>query len=391
MVYEVIVVQASAWKDIMRIGIDARMYRREIAGIGRYSQNLIRNILQLDHDNQYVFFMMQKDADEFKETPESHQDNVKVVITDIGYYSLAEQIKLPGIIRHEKVDLMLFLNFNHPIFYKEKFVTVIHDLTLIKFPTAAKRTNLLKRWAFNYVMRSACQNASKIIAISNHTKQDIEEIFKIDSAKIAVIYEAADDKTILECDSKKVEGIKKKYDIDSPVVLSVGQFRPHKNLPGLVEAFTELRQDIDSKLVLVGKPDPAHRHLIDVVDKSPVKNDIIMPGFVSDEELACWYEIADVFVFPSLYEGFGLPGLEAMQAGLPVVASNNSVLPEIYKSAAIYFDPFKTEEISAKIKEVLESNDLRADLIRKGRVVAQGFTWRKTATQTLDVIKEILS
>lgn len=373
----------------MRIGVDARMYRSEIAGIGRYSQNLIKNLLKLDQDNQYVFFMTQKDADEFKATSESKNPNVEIVIAEIKHYSIAEQTKLSGIIKKEKPDLMLFLHFNHPVNYKGKFISVIHDLTLIKFPDTAKRTNALKRMAFSYVMKKACKNATKIIAISENTKRDIEEIFHIDSGKIEVIYEAGDDKTILECTQENVSRIEKKYDITSPVILYVGQFRPHKNIPSLVDAFALVRKEMPCKLVLVGKIDSSHQRVFDSIDRSGYKNDIIMPGFVTDEELACWYKIASVFVFPSLYEGFGLPGLEAMQAGTPVVAANNSVLPEVYKDGAIYFDPFQTEEISAKIKAVLSSETLKCDLIRKGKIVAQGFTWQKTAEKTLKVIKQI--
>ncbi|AKM82165.1 TPA: glycosyltransferase family 1 protein [Candidatus Berkelbacteria bacterium] len=373
----------------MKIGIDARMYRSEVAGIGRYSQNLIKNLLQLDSKNEYIFFMTQKDADEFLLTNESKNSNVEVVITEIEHYSLAEQLKLPKIFEAEKPDLMLFLNFNHPVNYKKKFITVIHDLTLIKFPDTAKRTNAIKKMAFNYVIKSACQNAAKIIAISENTKRDIVDIFHIDPANVEVIYEAADDKSVLECRQENVEELKKKYKINEQVVLYVGQYRPHKNLPTLVDAFAKVKSQIPSKLVLVGKVDPEHHRLFESIDKSGVKNDILLTGFVTDEDLSCWYKLATVFVFPSLYEGFGLPGLEAMQAGTPVVAANNSVLPEIYKDAALYFDPFKTEEISDKIKKVLEDETLRADLIRKGKVVAQGFTWQKTAEKTLKIIKQV--
>jgi len=372
----------------MRIGIDARMYRSGVAGIGRYSQNLISNLLKIDSDDQFVFFMTDEDYREFKHL-KMQNSNVKVKITNIPHYSLAEQTKLPKIIEKEKLDLMHFLNFNYPVNYKGKFIVTIHDLTLIKFPDTAKRTNILKRSAFNFVMKKACQNATKVIAISNNTKRDIEDIFHIDSNKVKVIYESADDNTLFKCDQKYVDSMKKKYNIDSPVILYVGQFRPHKNLPGLVKAFSKIRDEIPCKLVLVGKPDLAHKRLQESIDKTGKKDDIVMPGFVSDEELACWYKLATVFVFPSLYEGFGLPGLEAMQSGTPVVAANNSVLPEIYEKAAIYFDPFETQDIADKIKSVLLNDKLHSDLVQKGKERVKQFSWEKMAKETLDLYRQI--
>ena len=373
---------------MMKIGIDARMYRSGVAGIGRYSQNLISNLLKIDSDDQLVLFMTDEDYKEFKqlklETP-----NVKVVITNIPHYSLAEQTQLPKIIKKEKVDLMHFLNFNYPVNYKGKFIVTIHDLTLIKFPDTAKKTNTLKRSAFNFVMKKACQNAVKVIAISNNTKRDIEDIFHIDANKIQVIYESADDKIFVDVKDSDIDKLKKQYNIDSPVILYVGQYRPHKNLPGLVEAFGKIRNEMPCKLVLVGKPDLAHKRLKESIDKTGKKDHIVMPGFVSDNELALWYKLATVFAFPSLYEGFGLPGLEAMQAGTPVVAADNSVLPEIYSEAAIYFDPFETQDIADKIKEVLVNDKLRADLIQKGRVRVKHFSWKKMAEETLDLYHQI--
>jgi len=382
----------------MRIGIDARMYRSGVAGIGRYSQNLIKNLLELDQENEYVLFMTDADKKEFenseiKNSVKIENLKLKIVTTNIAHYSLAEQIKLPKILAKEKLDLMHFLNFNYPVCYKGKFIPVIHDLTLIKFPSTAKKTNLIKKWAFSYVLKKACQNSVKVIAISEHTKRDIVETFKIDSRKIKVIYEASDDKNLLKCDLENVDRLKKKYKIDTPAILYVGQFRPHKNLPSLVDAFSLIHQKMPCKLVLLGKPDPDHKRLqasIDAaVDKAVPKDDIIMPGFVSDEELACWYKIATVFVFPSLYEGFGLPGLEAMQMETPVVAANNSVLPEIYQDAAIYFDPFETADIADKIKMVLASQKLQAGLIQKGKERVKHFSWRKMAEETLDLYRQI--
>lgn len=378
----------------MKIGIDCRMYRKEVAGIGRYSQNLVKNLLELDKENEYVLFMTENDANEYQKSKIKSQNNkVKIKIVNIEHYSIAEQTKFAKIIEAEKLDLMHFLNFNYPVNYRGKFIVTIHDLTLYFYPETAKETGFIKKRAFYYVMKKACQNSEIIIAVSESTKNDIIKTYKTDKSKIIVIHEAADDKQLmaysLSLMAKITKEIKTRYAIgDKPVLLSVGQFRPHKNLPGLVKAFDVLKSEIDAKLVILGKPDDKHRIFYQAVKASKFKNDIILPGFVSNEELACFYKTATVFVFPSFYEGFGLPGLEAMQAGLPVVASNKASLPEIYGKAAIYFDPLKIEDIADKMKLVLEDKKLRAKMITEGKVVAQSYSWQKTARETLEVYHE---
>ena len=376
----------------LRIGIDGRMYRSEVAGISRYSQNLVKNLLAIDEKNQYILFMTPDDRKEFQKLSikNSELNNLKIVIVNIPHYSIAEQTKFAKIIDKENLDLMHFLNFNYPVNYKGKFITTIHDLTLIFFPETAKKTNLMKKLAFRYVMKKSCQNAIKIITDSENTKQDIIKYLKISNTKIVVTYLAADDKMFSRRSKTIVNHLKQKYQIEISLIITVGQFRPHKNLPGLLQAFSILREKIDCKLVIVGTPDHTYEQFWQILKKSKYKKDIIITGFVSDEELAGWYQLATVYVFPSFYEGFGLPGLEAMQAGLPVIASKASSLPEIYNDAAIYFNPLKTEEMAAKIKMVIEDKNLRAKLIAKGRAIAQFYSWRKTALETLKTYKEVI-
>lgn len=364
----------------MKIGIDARMYRSGVAGIGRYSQNLIKNLLEIDKENQYILFMTSADAEEFKKKKIENR-NYQIRIADIDHFSLGEQIRLPKILKNENLDLMHFLNFNHPVRYRGKFIVTVHDLTLYHYPQTARDTNLWKQIAFKYVMKKACTNAEKIIAVSEHTKKDIIEHFKLPDEKIKVIYEAADDKTFSEVNQKDIVVLKAKYNIHEPVILYVGQFRYHKNIKRLIEAFEIIKQNTTVKLVLLGKAEG--------IDKFPKSSDIVMPGFVDDKELAIWYKLASVFVFPSFYEGFGLPGLEAMKAGLPVVASNQGSLPEIYKNAALYFDPYDTKDIADKIKVVVENQKMRQELIQKGQTVSSQYSWRKTAEETLEVYKKI--
>lgn len=387
----------------MRIGIDARLYRSSVAGIGRYSQNLIKNLLEIDSGNEYVLFMTAEDAKEFNQFkiqnshsslsrgvhPSESKTKFKIVTTNITHYSIEEQTKLPKIIEEEKVDLMHFLNFNFPLMYRGKFIVTIHDLTLLFYPGRSKKSAIYKI-AYKYILKKACQNSQKIIAVSKSTKNDIVKVFGTKPEKIETIYEAADDKIFAKPSNESLQKIKMRYGLgQEPVFLYVGQWRPHKNLVGLVRAFDILRRDLPAKLAIVGKIDAAYPEVISAIDKAEYSGDIITTGFVGEEELSAWYSLAGALVFPSFYEGFGLPGLEAMQAKTPVIASDRTSLPEIYKNAAIYFDPFNFSEIAAKMKEIITDSSLRERLIKNGIEVAQKYSWAKTAQETLEIYKQI--
>jgi len=385
------------------------MYRSSVAGIGRYSQNLIKNLLEIDHDDEFVLFMTPEDKREFDQLKIENSLKIgncklKIVVVDIPHYSIAEQVKLPQIIARENCDLVHFLNFNHPIRYQGKFIVTIHDLTLFFYPETARETNLLKRFAFKKIMLHALKKSKMIIAVSQNTKKDIIKYFKTDPGKIVVIPEAADDKSFVLPSKELIQNLQSSYHISNfPIILYVGQWRPHKNIAGLIEAFGKLRKEIKAKLVIIGKPDPKHKSVQETIDKLDLKSDIvtlghtsdiaeesvIMPGFVSNDELAAWYNLATIFVFPSFYEGFGLPGLEAMAAGTPVVASKTSSLPEVYQDAALYFNPSNSSEIADKIKIVLRDQKIRDQLIKKGKKQAKKYSWKKTTEETLKVYKEI--
>ena len=379
----------------MRIGIDARMYRKSSAGIGRYIQNLIKNLFKIDKDNQYVLFMTAEDREEFekleiKNSLQIANCKLKIVTVDIPHYSLSEQTKLGPIIAREKLDLMHFTNFNHPIRYKGQFVTTIHDLTLFFFPETARRTNLIKRFGYRMVMKAACENSTKIIAVSESTKKDIIKTFHLPPEKIQVIYEAADDKIFKKPSLQDIDKLRKKYRLLPKVILTVGQWRSHKNLIGLVKAYELIRRKMGANLIILGQEDPEYLELKAAIDNSPYKRDIIRPGFVSDEELSAWYHLASVFVFPSFYEGFGLPGLEAMQVGAPVAASRAGSLPEIFEDAAYYFNPHSPQEMAQEILKILINDKIKAEQVARGFQIAKKYSWRKTAEETLKLYKQII-
>ena len=273
--------------------------------------------------------------------------------------------------------------------FKGKYIVTVHDLTLFFYP-GRSRNDLIHKWAYKYIFGSACKKAQEIIAVSEATKSDIVKTFKTPAQKIKVVYEAADDKIFTAPPADLISKIKAQYKIDdTPVLLYVGQWRPHKNLIGLIKAFELLRAKMPAKLAIVGKPDPAFPDVKEIIDKSKFLRDIMVTGFTSDEELSAWYKIASVFVFPSFYEGFGLPGLEAMEAGLPVLASNKTSLPEIYQKAALYFNPDYPKDIQEKIEQVIDDPRLRENLISEGSKLVKKYSWQKTAQETLAVYKQI--
>lgn len=396
-------------KKIKRIGIDARFYGPVGKGLGRYTQEIIDNVIKIDEVNEYVIFLSEENFDEFS----SENKKVKKVLTPIKWYTAAEQIMFPYYILRERLDLMHFPHFNVPILTPVKFVVTIHDLILTKFPTARATTlgpltYKIKNWGYKIVIWLAVKRAKAIIAVSNFTKNDVIKRFKIDGKKVIVTYEgvanlAKGRDTIF---TKKIDDKKTLlgYNIDKPFLLYVGNAYPHKNLEGLIRVYNKIRQsktnDItDIRLVLVGKEDYFYKrvenyaHKLGLWNKNQVENSsspIVFPGYVPDTELETLYKKALVYVFPSFYEGFGLPPLEAMAKGAAVVSSNKSSLPEILGEAAIYFNPENENEMQKQIERVINNEELRQDLIKKGYGQVKKYSWWECARETCEVYNKVL-
>jgi len=380
---------------IMRIGIDARFLGPKGKGLGRYTQKLIENLEKIDSQNQYVIFLRKENWDEYE--PKSLR--FKKVLADYRWYSLAEQIAMPSKIYREKVDLMHFPHFNVPVFYFGPFVVTIHDLILRRFPTRRASTlnppiYLLKNFAYRLVIWLAIKRAKKIIAVSNYTKDDILRFFKVKPEKIEVIYEGTTQlawRNSFVANSKILE----KYKIGKPYLLYVGNAYPHKNLERLIEAFKILIRTYQKnlQLVLVGEEDYFYRRLkklVSIVFESPrEKQEIIFTDFVSDEELTDLYQNAALYVFSSLCEGFGLPPLEAMAHGIPVVSSCATCLPEVLGDAAVYFDAGSAQDIAEKINNVLGDKSLTEKLIAAGYEQIKKYSWRKMAEEMLETYRGI--
>ncbi|MFC1749387.1 glycosyltransferase family 4 protein [Pseudomonadota bacterium] len=376
----------------MKIGIDCRMYSTNFTGIGRYVFELTQNLFKLDPKNQYVLFFNEPEYSIFQPPIEK----VKKVLANAPYYSLAEQTKFLKTLNKEKLDLMHFTHFNAPIFYNRKSIITIHDLTLSFFP-GKKKKSLIHRIGYNLTLNAGVKKAKKVIAVSNNTKKDLHEITHIPEEKIEVIYEGVnEDFKILssEDDIKLMQEVKEKFALDKPFLLYTGVWRSHKNLQNLIRAFKILKEKhgFDGHLVITGRKDPLYQpDLLKVADELQVTKDIIFTDLVNEDELIALYNAAAAYVFPSLYEGFGLPPLEAMKCGTPVVTSNVSCIPEVCGDNAIFFDPHSPEDIAEKVYKVVSQPSLQEEMIKKGLKHVKQFSWTSMAEKTLELYNEALN
>ena len=371
----------------MRIGIDARIYGPGFTGIGRYVHELISNLLEIDDENEYVLFMNSPEYEDF--TPPNKR--VTKVLANARHYSFSEQFTFWLMLRKQKIDLVHFTHFNAPILYTRPSIVTIHDLTLHFYP-GKKMTSLYRRLAYQLAIKSVTRHASRVIAVSENTKKDLIELTKVPSGKIEVIYEGVNPEFKEVTRRSVLSDIKKKYGIVKPFILYTGVWRSHKNLVNLIKAFSYLKKDekFDGQLVITGKEDPLYVEVRSTIQNLGLEGDIVFTDMVPEADLPALYSAATVYVFPSLYEGFGLPPLEAMACGTPVAASKAACIPEICgEGNAVFFDPYDPTDISDSVMKIWVNESLQQELIAKGRERVKEFSWRKMAKEVLKMYHEV--
>lgn len=368
----------------MRIGIDARMYGPKQGGIGRYIEQLIKHLEKSDSLDEFVIFLRKENWDEYAPS----KPNFKKVLADIPWYGWHEQILFPGLIKKEKIDLMHFPHWNIPLFYNYPFVVTIHDLLLLHFPTSKASTlgpvsYFFKNLAYKIILRHAAHTAKKIITVSEFSKQDIVKTLNVPGEKIFVIHLAP----FSPASDTKYQLLNTKYHITRPYVLYVGNAYPHKNLEGLLRAWKIFNEKYGNnyQLVLAGREDYFYKKL----KNSLVASGAIFTGFVPDADLPAFYKNASLYVFPSLYEGFGLPPLEALSYGIPVASSDRASLKEILQDAAIYFDPGNEEEMAGALQKGLKDENLRQNIIKNSLNLLKQYSWKTVAASTLAAYKSV--
>lgn len=361
----------------MKIVIDAR---ESGTTSGRYVDKLIEYLYLLKPKHS-VYLLTQPNRIDFmrKIAP-----RFKIVECSYKEFTFAEQIGLLKQIYSLKPDLVHFPMVQQPILYFGKVVTTMQDLTTLRFRNPSKNWLIFtfKRWVYKWVNRIAARKSKALITPTEFVKDDVAKFTRTNSRKITVTLEAAD--KITES-PEPVEGLE-----DSRYIMYVGRPQPHKNLDRLVEAFAIAKQTHpELKLVLVGKSDTLYKRLERSVNSKHIP-DVIFTGFVSEGQLRWLYKHAAAYVFPSLSEGFGLPPLEAMVHGCPVVSSNATCMPEVCGDAAEYFDPRDTWDMAGTINSVLSNPKKRAALIEKGKKQAAQYSWERMAKQTLTIYQSVL-
>ena len=359
------------------------------AGINRYICNLLLSLPQVDGRNRYTAFLgetrMQGQSPPSLSLRLSRLPTVNPVVR-----ILWEQLIQPFELVKEKIDLIHSMAYALPLACPASSVVTVHDLSFLLFPQAFNRANRLYLAA---ATRRAVGQADAVIAVSASTRRDVVRLLGVPEEKVAVVPNGIDETFRPITDTQRLEALRRERSLPQRMILSVGTLEPRKNAETLIRAYARLKKAsaILHKLVLAGGLGWRYERLFALVEELGLQDDVLFPGFVSYGELPLWYNAADLFVFPSLYEGFGLPPLEAMACGVPVIASNVSSLPEVVGDAGPLVDPLDVEGLAEAIAQVLGDGALRAEMRERGVARAEQFSWLEAARGTARVYENLLT
>lgn len=368
----------------MRIAIDAR--KLHDFGVGTYIRNLIRHLARLDDQTEYVLLCGREDCS----LPDQLGENFRAVQENSPPYSVTEQLRIPLRLYREQIDVFHAPHYVLPPLTPCRSIVTIHDCIHLMFPQY-----LPSRLAYAYarlMLWAASRRANRILTVSETSKRDIVRFLGVPSSRVVIIPNGIDERFSTPPCEEEVSRVRERYQLDAPFVLYAGNIKPHKNLERLIDAFYRVRQDgldEDLRLLLIGDEISKYATLRRAVHRYQLHKYVRFLGFVPDETLAVLYRLAHVFVFPSLYEGFGLPPLEAMASGTPVVTSNVSSLPEVVGDAAMLVDPYDPAAIADAIRQVLTEPELRADLRRRGLDRAREYSWERSVKRIREIYGEV--
>ena len=372
----------------LHIVIDARRLRD--FGIGTYIRSLVHALATIDSENRYTLVSDAGDIRILAGLPENF--HTAVYSRDDHHY--LDHVAFPIFLKRLSPDIVHIPIARVPLLMTRPYVVTIHDLANLFFEQEASKIRMqLRRFRF----RRGLERAERVIAVSDATKRDCQSMLGIPPERIVRVYNAPDP-GFLACSEEnnfeERQRILERYQIEHPFLLYAGNIRRHKNVPRLVEAFAVLREQLSShpeynglRLVIIGDTISQYPAVRQAVIRSKMEHVVRFLGFVPFETLRCFYQSAAAFVFPSRYEGFGLPPLEAMACGTPVVTSNVSSLPEVVGDAAVLVNPENVFDIARGLRDVLLDQSLRESLIEKGRAQAGRFSWERTARQVLDIYR----
>lgn len=372
----------------MRIAIDAHAVGSKLAGNESYATNLIEALAQIDSSNEYTLYVTTPAA---YERFDRRWPNFTVRSTLPHTPLIRIPLTLTAELRARPVDV-LHVQFTSPPFSPCPVVASIHDLSFEHLPQTFKRRS---RTQLRLTVRRSARRAARIVTLSEHTRRDIVDTYDVAEDRISVIPLAAPAHFGPVSNEKELQQVRNKYGIAGDYILSVGSIQPRKNLPRLVRAYASLRKKRPKgklpKLVLVGKCAWLYDETLNTLKETGMEESVILTGYVPESDLPALYSGAVCFVYPSYFEGFGLPPLEAMKCGTPVIAGNRTSLPEVVGDAGLLLDPFDIDSLAHAIEQLVDNSDLRQQLRVKGLARARMFDWRETARLTLDVYNQVVS
>jgi glycosyltransferase involved in cell wall biosynthesis len=373
----------------MRIGIDATALPAQPVGAGNYIVNLIRALASVNERDE-LFIFAQPDGRELIGVPESGNFRwVVVPASGIPKRLLWEQAFLPRLAGKTGLDLLHSLHYTRPRRLPCSSVVTFHDMTFFLYPQLHTRP---KRLFFPSAIRASARRADAIIAVSESTRRDSMRLLGIPGEKIFTTHLGVDPAFHPVRDPEMLAAVRRKYDLPVLFILSVGLVEPRKNLSGLIHAYrSALEQGITHRLVVVGRLGWRYRQVLDEIESLGLRGQVQFTGYIPQGDLPIVYNLASLFVYPTIYEGFGLPPLEAMACGTPVVTSDVASLPEIVGEAGILVPPGDQQALSQALRAVLADPGLQSHLETQGPQQASQFTWERTARQTLQVYRQVLA
>lgn len=369
----------------MRIGIDATALPPRLFGAGNYIVNLIRALPQAEATNEYVVFAKPQHRPWLEQ-----RGRLYVVAVPLASRFLRwawEQALLPRLAHQHRLDVLHSPHYTMPLAAGCTTVVTFHDMTFFLYPRLHKT---YKSVFFRAIIRLSARRAAALIADSECTRRDIVQILRVepDKATAVPLGVSPDFKPIRAF--ARVEEARRRYHLPAQIILFVGVLEPRKNLSTLIRAYGQLvSRGLRHTLVIVGPKGWMYKDLFRTVEALGLSDRVVFTGYVPEEDLALLYNVADVFVYPSFYEGFGLPVLESMSCGIPVVTSNVSSMPEIIGDAGILVNPRSAEELAGGLWRVLADRDLHLELARRGLERSRLFSWNRTASETLAVYRHV--